>query len=140
MSGPSSPNLLSYFKFVLTWSETKTLQIVLESFWSTHPLMLPSTSPRDALLACPPFHSWNPLSLWSPPFSLHALVLISLSLTKMRLSLTLTLSHLVIWCFGLTALFLFLLAKALWRTCQLLLWHRGHSFLFIRPNMLKFFR
>ena len=33
------------------------------SFWrafaSTHPLMLPSTSPREALLACPPFPLWN---------------------------------------------------------------------------------
>ena len=26
---------------------------------STHPLMLPSTSPREALLACPPFPPWN---------------------------------------------------------------------------------
>ena len=30
--GSSSPNLLSYFRFGQTWSETKTLQIVLESF------------------------------------------------------------------------------------------------------------
>ena len=34
------------------------------------------------------------------------------SLTKVRLLLTSTLSHLTIWYFGLTALFLFLLAKA----------------------------
>ena len=26
---------------------------------STHPLMLPSTCSREALLACPPFSSWN---------------------------------------------------------------------------------
>ena len=31
-AGSSSPNLLSYFRFGQTWSETKTLQIVLESF------------------------------------------------------------------------------------------------------------
>ena len=31
-AGPSSPNLLSYFRFGQTWSKTKTLQIVLESF------------------------------------------------------------------------------------------------------------
>ena len=29
------------------------------AFASTHPLMLPFTSPREALLACPPFPSWN---------------------------------------------------------------------------------
>ena len=31
-AGSSSPNLLSYFRFCQSWSETKTLQIVLESF------------------------------------------------------------------------------------------------------------
>ena len=36
-----------------------TLQIVLESFASTHPLMLPFTSPKETILACPPFPSWN---------------------------------------------------------------------------------
>ena len=51
-------------------------------------------------------------SPWSPPFPLHALALISLSLAKMRLSPTLTLSPLMIWYSKQTALFLFLLAKA----------------------------
>ena len=36
------------------------------SFWrafaSTHPPMLPSTSPKEALLACPPLCPWNPFS------------------------------------------------------------------------------
>ena len=32
LASSSSPNLFSYFKFGQTWSETKTLQIVLESF------------------------------------------------------------------------------------------------------------
>ena len=32
------------------------------AFASTHPLMLSSTSPREALLACPPFPPWNLLS------------------------------------------------------------------------------
>ena len=83
------------------------------AFASTHPLTLPSTSPWEALLACPPFPSWSPLpSPWSPPSPLHALAPIFLSLAKVRLSLTLTHSSLTIWCFGLTALFLFLLAKA----------------------------
>ena len=45
-------------------------------------------------------------SRWSPPFPLHALALIPLSLTKVRLSPILTLSLLMIWCFGQTALFL----------------------------------
>ena len=49
-------------------------------------------------------------SPWSPPFPLHALALIPISLAKVRLSLTLTLSHLTIWCSGQTALFL--LARA----------------------------
>ena len=51
-------------------------------------------------------------SLWSPPFLLHAPALVSLFLANMRFSLTLTLSPLMIWCFGQTALFLFLLARA----------------------------
>ena len=48
----------------------------------------------------------------SPPFPLHALALISLTLAKVRLSPTLTLSPLMIWYSGQTALVLFLLARA----------------------------
>ena len=44
----------------------------------THPLMLPSTCPREALVACPP---WNLPSVWSPPLPLYALALILLSLS-----------------------------------------------------------
>ena len=51
-------------------------------------------------------------SRWSPPFPLHALAMIPLFLAKVRLSPTLTLSPFMIWFFGLTALFLFLLARA----------------------------
>ena len=51
-------------------------------------------------------------SPWNPPFPLHSLALIPLSLAKVWLSLTLTLSSLTIWYSGQTALFLFLLAKA----------------------------
>ena len=81
------------------------------AFASTHPLMLPSTCFREALVACPPFPPWNlpsftvestlstPCSRSDPP-----------SLAKVRLSPTLTLSPPMIWCFGQTALFL--LAKA----------------------------
>ena len=51
------------------------------AFAFTHPLMLPSTSSREALLACPPFATWNlplftvdstlssPCSRFDPPFS-----------------------------------------------------------------------
>ena len=47
----------------------------------------------------------------------------------------------MIWWSRQTALFLFLLVKTAWYTFQLLsLWHWGHSFLFGRPRMLKFFR
>ena len=78
---------------------------------STHPLMLPSTCSREALLACPFCPPWNlPFSRWSPPFPLHALALITLA--KVRLSPTLTLSPLMTWYSGQTALFLFLLARA----------------------------
>ena len=51
-------------------------------------------------------------SRWSPPFPLHALALIPLTLAKVRLSPTLTISFFMIFCFGLTALFLLLLVRA----------------------------
>ena len=83
------------------------------AFASTHPLMLPSTCSREALLACSPFHLGICLpSPWSPPFPLHAPALIPLTLAKVRFSHTLTLSPLMIWYSGQTALFLFLLARA----------------------------
>ena len=83
------------------------------AFASTHPLMLPSTCSREALLACPSCRLGICFrSRWSPPFPLHALALIPLTLAKVRLSPTLTLSPLMIWYSGQTALFLFLLARA----------------------------
>ena len=51
-------------------------------------------------------------SRWSPPFPLHALALIPLTLAKVRLSPILTLSPFMIWCSGQTALFLLFLARA----------------------------
>ena len=65
---------------------------------------------RLVLLALPFLLGICFYSLWSLPFPLHAPALILLSLVKIRLSLTLTLSHLKMWCFGQTALFL--LARA----------------------------
>ena len=75
-------------------------------FASTHPTILPSTSPGEALF----FETCFSL-LWSPLFLFHASALILLFLAKVRPSLTLTFSHLTISFFGQTALFLFLLAK-----------------------------
>ena len=49
---------------------------------------------------------------WSPPFPLYALALIPLTLAKVQLSPILTLSALMIWYSGQTALFYFLLARA----------------------------
>ena len=66
------------------------------AFSSTHPLMLPSTCSREALVACPPLHEICLRSRWSLPFSLYALALISLCLVKVRVSHTLTLSSLMI--------------------------------------------
>ena len=51
-------------------------------------------------------------SRWSPPFPLHTSALIPLFFAKMRLSPILILSSLMIWYFGQTALFLFVLVRA----------------------------
>ena len=67
---------------------------------------------RLFLLALPFLLGMSRPSLWSPFFPLHAVALIPLTLAKVRLSLTLTLSLVMIWYSGLTALFLFRLAKA----------------------------
>ena len=49
------------------------------AFASTHPIILLSASPREAILACPPFLLAIFLrSRWSPPFPLHVPALISL--------------------------------------------------------------
>ena len=63
-------------------------------FASTHPLMLPSTSSREALLECPPSPPWN-LPSFTVEFTLSSPCSRSdppLSLVKVRLSLTLALS------------------------------------------------
>ena len=72
------------------------------AFASTHPLMLPFSSPREALLACSSSLPWN-----LPSFTTES----TISLAKVQLSLTLTLSPLTIWYSGLTTLYLFLLAN-----------------------------
>ena len=75
---------------------------------STHPLMLPSTCSREALVACPPFSPWNlpsftvestlssPCSRSDPPHSRQGAALVPL----------------MTWCSVQTALFLFFLARA----------------------------
>ena len=96
------------------------------AFASTHPLMLPSTSPMEALLACPPFPPWNlplftvesthafPCSCSDPPLIRQGAAIAHLE----------SLFPLMIWYSELTALFLFLLAKAAPGSSQLLsLWH-----------------
>ena len=85
--------------------------------------MLPSTSFRDALLACPPFPLWNlssftvestfssPCSCSDPPLSCQGAALAHLDSLP-----------LMIWCFGQTALFLFWGGKGSFRvpaTCSL---------------------
>ena len=67
---------------------------------------------RLLLLALPFLLGICLCSRWSPPFRLHALALIPLFLAKVRLSPTLTFSPFMIWCFGQTSLFFFLLARA----------------------------
>ena len=83
------------------------------AFASTHPLMLSSTSSREALLACPPFPPWNlpsftvestrttPCSRSDSPHSRQGAGLDHLDFLS-----------LMIWYSGQTALFLFLLARA----------------------------
>ena len=80
---------------------------------STHPLMLPSTCSREALVACPPCLSWNlpsftvestlptPCSRSDPPLSRQGAALAHLDSLP-----------LMIWYSGQTALFFFLLARA----------------------------
>ena len=75
--------------------------------------MLPSTSFREALVAWPPFPPWNlPFFTVESTLSTPCSCSDPLILAKVRLSPNLTLSPLLIWCFGQTALFLFLLARA----------------------------
>ena len=111
MSGLFISNFLSNFRYGQTRSETKTLQIVLDSFCIHSPTHAFFTS-RETLLACPLFFPWDLPSPWSPPFPIHAPAPILLSLAKVRLSPTLTLFLLMIWHSELTAVFLYLLARA----------------------------
>ena len=76
------------------------------AFASTHPLMLPSTCSREALLACPPFPPWN-LPFFTVEF------ILSTPCSRQGAAIAhLDFLPLMIWCFGQTALFLFLFAKA----------------------------
>ena len=80
---------------------------------STHPLMLPSTSPREALLVCPPFPRWN-----LPSFTVESTLSTSCSRSDPSLShkgaalVHLDSPPLMIWYPGLTAMFRFILARA----------------------------
>ena len=81
-------------------------------FASTHPLMLSSTFPKEAVLACPPSPPWS-----LPSFTVEFALFFPCScsdppLAKLQLLPTLTLSPLTIWYFKQIALFVFLLARA----------------------------
>ena len=108
---PSSPNLLSHLIFRQTWSEAKTLQILLLSF-CLHSLAL--------VFSC--FFYENSLGLFSFSSLEPAFFIVELTLSALCslfdppiswLSLTLILSHLSIWWSGLIALFLSPLARAI---------------------------
>ena len=95
------------------------------AFASTHPLMLPSTFSREVILACPPFPPWNSPSLTvestlSTPCSRSDLPLSRQGATFAHLDF-LPSHDLVLWTDGFVP-FPF-----------------GHSFLFGRPSMFKFF-
>ena len=84
------------------------------AFASTHPLMLPpSSSSRKALLACPPSPPWD-----LPSFTVEPTLSFPCSCSDLPLSRQgAALAHLdslplMIWYYGQTALFLFLLARA----------------------------
>ena len=95
------------------------------AFVSAHPLLLPSISPREALLAFPPFPPWNfplftvestltfPCSCSDPPLTCQGAAIAHLE------SLAL-----IIWYSGQMAPFLFFWQRAAPGSCQLLfLWH-----------------
>ena len=63
-AGPSSPNLLFHFRFGQTCSETKTLQILQESFCIHSPAHVWS-SPKEALFGFPFFPPCDLSSLWN---------------------------------------------------------------------------
>ena len=91
----------------------KLCKLSWRAFASTHPLMFFLLLLwRLFLFALPVLLEICLRSAWSSPIPLHALALIPLSPAQVQLSPTLTLSPLMIWCFGQTALFLFLLARA----------------------------
>ena len=136
-AGSSSPNLLSHFRFGQTRSETKTLLILLKSFCvhSNNSCFLLLPQARLLLVLPLLLGIFLPL-LWSPPSPLHAPSLLPrcgsrspwLTPSLRSGALDKRLCSFFFW------------QERLLRTCQLLsLWQWGHSFLFSRPSMLKFF-
>ena len=113
------------------------------AFASTHPLTLPSTFLREALLACSPWPFWNLLSftvesILSSPCSRSDSNSLSprcgsrspwFSPTSQSFAVDWLLCSFSFW------------QGRLRRSCQLLsLWYYGHSFHFSRPSMFKLFR
>ena len=101
--------------------------------------MLPSTCSREALLACPPFPPWN-----LPSFTVESTLFFMLSLWSPWLSPRcgsrpswLSPPHdLVLWSDGSVPFVFGKGGSGVLANCSLC----GHSFLFGRPNMFKFFR
>ena len=109
MSGLFVPNLLSHFRFGLTWSEIKTLPILLESLCA-HSRAHASFF-REAL-AFPPSPPWN-----VPSFAVESTLFSPCSRSDPP-SLTLTLSPLTIWCSGQKALFFSFWQRQVWRLAK----------------------
>ena len=114
-------------------------------FASTHPLMLPSTSPKEVFLACSPSPPWN-LSSYTVESTLSSICSCydlppSCQGAALAQLDSLPSHNLVLWTngsvpfpFGKGSSFSF------WRTCQLLpQLHCDPSFLFSRFSILKFF-
>ena len=104
--------LPSHFRFGQTLSETKTLQIVLESFCVHSPANAFFDISSGDSPCLPSLSSWVPALHYCGvhPF-LSMLSLMPLFLAKVRRSPTLTVSHLTMWYSGQKALFLFFLTK-----------------------------
>ena len=110
------------------------------AFASTHPLMLPSTCSREALLACPPCPPWN-----LPFFTVESTLSTPCSRSDPHLSRQgAALAHLdslpphslVLWTDGSVSFPFRKGGSGVLANCFLY----GHSFLFGRPSLLKFFR
>ena len=138
---PRLPHLLCHFRFGQSWSETKTLQILPENVWVY--------SPAHVLFILLERFSLHAVSLFGTRLSTVVSTLSSPCSTFDLPSLSPRCGTRSPWLSPTTQFgdldwlicSFFFWQRRLWRTCQLLtLWRWGHSFLFGRPRLLKFFR